>query len=1625
MAFGSSNSSISPSTTSSTAKETTPVQVALRVRPLTSQDRAQPRFSQSTDSDVIKTFDTTVNVVPHQKAFTFDHVFGTNSTQEQVFSSVASKLVDRFIDGYNVTILAYGQTSSGKTYTMGTEVSDHPHPDHQGIIPRAMAALFQELYSDPTSPSSSTSRASSPLSSSTPKISKRHSSSAVNSNLKAPSRLMRPSSMLTPPSNLSRRASFSVEQQQQQQRQQPANRRFSVKVSFVEIYNEDLVDLLNPAPADERPPVTIREDTKGQIYWTGVKEVPVDSTEDVLRYLQMGTQNRATGSTDMNAKSSRSHAIFSVTLRQEKWIVTPKASVSTMSTSQQRPPTPTSSRSSMMLGRRSSGVNVKAMVQELQHHPNNSNNDDGKWVVSHSKFHFVDLAGSERLKRTAAEGDRRKEGININAGLLALGNVISALADSTTNKRPAHIPYRDSKLTRLLQDSLGGNATTLMIACISPAEINLVETVNTIKYAHRARNIKNRVERNEAEEWLTNDNPEFLRGIISKLKGEVRNLKSSSSTSTANSSNSTPTFSKSTDSSTIMTPTLSSSATTQLTVPEVDPVTTPSEQQQQLVTDLRKQIGDLQVALHKQKDLDFQHLVEPVIEEYEKSVSSLESQLAMARAALATQDQALADQQQRLTELDAMRQSAVDKLKQHEQQQQQVHVYEEQLQSCRQQAQKLEDQARGYEDKIRDYEQQLQMAEEQKAKCAKEVEACEAQLRDVKEEATRQQNEKAQWYEQQVHEYEQQLQMFRNQQGENDLKNDDDEALLGQLKQQIDEYERKMAEYRAKIAKCEQQLNESLVHASKFEVESIQLGDKLRQMEDQRAELQQASKSYESQANALQLQLTATQEQLQHADQQLQAQSERYQHETHQWQQKVNDLARQLEEITALRDDAVSIRDTQAQEIARLETCLREELQQRDARHADIMNHQRKVHRQRLDELESAHRDAKTLQLVQHKQEVIIHALESKVDALEQLVANLQKQLDDRDQQIAQFTHVVQHVLDEVHTVGSEREDLERLAASLGDSIHDHNIEADKTLAAVKELEVQHRREDVKEEEDEEEDGLEIRILELEQQSESAIKKIQALECAKQQLENELEKARKLNMDQENIIASLETSLQAMQTRLEEAVASHTQKSELIQSLQEQLNQRRRLTIDTRMNRDSGLPDEHRLSADSIASKKKSITAIDSKSSLPPPPASPSSSRRSHSSCSGRSSSSSSSEEDEEDLAVTPPDNGSELSSLDKLQDRYRRKLTSAEGQEELLGKLMQLMEENSQLSVQVNELEAQMILQHNQLTLESKNLELKVMKLAAANERLEKEVEQAMIIPRSTSSTSSSNIINNNATATNRDSILFSTSPPQTPRSPPNTLHQKLQRDWSLFSLKKSGSLRSILDQPSSSPSSPSSSSPDEVMLVSPTTTNTAKRGSAPSTMTAIREQQQRVSNTTTTTTDAGSPPPSAPPSNPLPPVPSPARSVSTPLLQRQTSSGSTAISDLFNNGGHFTSEQYEKIIRSLQRKMNVADEDVRAHQQVIGKLETQLSRSENAVRSIKRQLDTLNQEKQTYILELEHLRSQQNGWHEEESVERNRLLEELENERMLKDKAERARTILEHRMEKLMCKRNKFMCF
>ncbi|KAI8580101.1 hypothetical protein K450DRAFT_156383, partial [Umbelopsis ramanniana AG] len=325
------------------------------------------------------------------KPFTFDCIFGPTSTQEQVFNEVGSRLVERFLNGYNATVLAYGQTSSGKTYTMGTEKMCQSHDlGDEGIVPRAVSYLFEKLQAEETN-------------------------RAIQS----------------------------------------ATSAIPAFISFIEIYNEELIDLLNDAPPEARPAITVREDMKGQLIWSGVTEATASSVEQVMRYLEQGTQNRATGSTDMNEKSSRSHAIFTVMLRQEKW-----------------------------------SLNVRALIGKMEQKAVSTTSQEGETVVLQSKFHFVDLAGSERLKRTAAEGDRRKEGININAGLLALGNVISILGDPNRKKIVTHIPYRDSKLTRLLQDSLGGNSTTLMIACVSPAEHNLIETMNTIKYANRARNIK-------------------------------------------------------------------------------------------------------------------------------------------------------------------------------------------------------------------------------------------------------------------------------------------------------------------------------------------------------------------------------------------------------------------------------------------------------------------------------------------------------------------------------------------------------------------------------------------------------------------------------------------------------------------------------------------------------------------------------------------------------------------------------------------------------------------------------------------------------------------------------------------------------------------------------------------------------------------------------------------------------------------------------------------------------------------------------------------------------------------------------------------------------------------------------
>ena len=219
---------------------------------------------------------------------------------------------------------------------------------------------------------------------------------------------------------------------------------FTVKVAFLEIYNEEIFDLLSSKRSGPAP--YIREGPGGSIIVANTLEEEVGSYAEMLAQLVKGSQCRVTGSTQMNATSSRSHAIFTIILSQRKLSVEGV-----------------------------SGADDPLAQSEEE--------------VITSKFHFVDLAGSERLKRTGAVGDRMKEGININQGLLALGNCISALGGE---KKALHVPFRDSKITRLLQDSLGGNSKTLMIACVSPADVNADETLNTLKYANRAKNIQNK-----------------------------------------------------------------------------------------------------------------------------------------------------------------------------------------------------------------------------------------------------------------------------------------------------------------------------------------------------------------------------------------------------------------------------------------------------------------------------------------------------------------------------------------------------------------------------------------------------------------------------------------------------------------------------------------------------------------------------------------------------------------------------------------------------------------------------------------------------------------------------------------------------------------------------------------------------------------------------------------------------------------------------------------------------------------------------------------------------------------------------------------------------------------------------
>uniref|UniRef100_A0A4W4E7A2 Kinesin motor domain-containing protein n=1 Tax=Electrophorus electricus TaxID=8005 RepID=A0A4W4E7A2_ELEEL len=255
---------------------------------------------------------------------------------------------------------------------------------------------------------------------------------------------------------------------------------FKVNAQFLELYNEEVLDLFDTTrdmeARKQKSQIKIHEDANGGIYTVGVTTRTVSSEAELMQCLKLGALSRTTASTQMNVQSSRSHAIFTIHLCQVR------------------------------------------MCQdgEIDNRLANDSSNTDEFETLTAKFHFVDLAGSERLKRTGATGDRAKEGISINCGLLALGNVISALGDRA--KRSTHVPYRDSKLTRLLQDSLGGNSQTVMIACISPSDRDFMETLNTLKYANRARNIKNKlvVNQDRASQQIS-----ALRTEIARLQMEL------------------------------------------------------------------------------------------------------------------------------------------------------------------------------------------------------------------------------------------------------------------------------------------------------------------------------------------------------------------------------------------------------------------------------------------------------------------------------------------------------------------------------------------------------------------------------------------------------------------------------------------------------------------------------------------------------------------------------------------------------------------------------------------------------------------------------------------------------------------------------------------------------------------------------------------------------------------------------------------------------------------------------------------------------------------------------------------------------------------------------------------------
>ncbi|XP_051982459.1 LOW QUALITY PROTEIN: centromere-associated protein E [Xyrauchen texanus] len=337
--------------------EESAVKVCVRVRPLIKREDSETsehvQLFWRADKQAIHQIDDDGN---QTKSFSFDRVFSAEETTGQLYQDIAKPLVVSAVEGYNGTIFAYGQTSSGKTFTMMG--SEH----NPGVIPLAMADVFKTIKNCP-------------------------------------------------------------------------KKEFLLRVSYMEIYNETVTDLL--CDSWKRKPLEIREGNYKNVYVADLTEEMVTSPEQVLSWITKGEKNRHYGKTKMNQRSSRSHTIFRMILESRE-----------------------------------------------RSDPASGENAEGAIIVSH--LNLVDLAGAERASQTGAEGARFKEGCNINRSLFTLGQVIKKLSDES---QKGFLNYRDSKLTRILQNSLGGNAKTVIICTITPATVD--ETVSTLQFASAAKRMKN------------------------------------------------------------------------------------------------------------------------------------------------------------------------------------------------------------------------------------------------------------------------------------------------------------------------------------------------------------------------------------------------------------------------------------------------------------------------------------------------------------------------------------------------------------------------------------------------------------------------------------------------------------------------------------------------------------------------------------------------------------------------------------------------------------------------------------------------------------------------------------------------------------------------------------------------------------------------------------------------------------------------------------------------------------------------------------------------------------------------------------------------------------------------------